>query len=201
MKIPFFEILLLLFILWPLIQRFLEKNKPKQGQPQNDDYYDEFEQPGSVSREGRPEPQNWQEAMQELEMIFSGQTPPTTVPAKPEPKAAPEPRPHSSNNTRLGSSSLDARASVRNEKLASRPTLVRGTIGKQESDEMIQELLESSNPIYKSLNVAPEIEDDKKKIQYSVFTDIRDAKRLREFYVMKEILDKPIARRRVRNFL
>ncbi len=201
MKIPFFEILLLLFILWPLIQRFLEKNKPKQGQPQNDDHYDEFEQPGSVSREGRPEPQNWQEAMQELEMIFSGQTPPTTVPANPKPKATPEPRPHSSTNTRLGSSSLDARASVRNEKLASRATLVRGATEKHESDEMIQELLESSNPIYKSLNVAPEIEDDKKKIQYSVFTDIRDAKRLREFYVMKEILDKPIARRRVRNFL
>ena len=31
MKIPLFEILVLIFVLWPLIQRFLEKNKPKPG--------------------------------------------------------------------------------------------------------------------------------------------------------------------------
>jgi hypothetical protein len=231
MNIPFFEILVLLFFLWPLIQRFLEKNKPVDGENPHDidgEYYD-----NAGPQKGDPD---WQEAMRELEMIFTGERPPE--PQKPVDSAELEPRDRSATQRRTDStqhSRLDPSQgssrrmdvdspeaqrrgeSFRHNRLDPNTVNVRRK-GKEAvasqrvirgeslsndfvADELVDELTASSNPIYMSLDKAPEIKDERTQSDYSVFTDVRDTKRLREFFVMKEILDKPVSRRNTRNFV
>ena len=82
--------------------------------------------------------------------------------------------------------------------------LIKKTVRPEEmasAEEMVEQLMESENPIYTSLNDAPEIQTDAASRSFTVFEDVRDPQRLREFFVMKEILDKPVSLRRVRNFV
>jgi hypothetical protein len=249
MNIPLFEILVLLFVLWPLIQRFLEKNKakagmPEQGNPGDPDVF--VDGAGRPPRRGEPD---WQEAMRELEMIFTGERP-----AKPEqgserwsgPQAdggdgmekswdpgsrrrevdrdayfgqaerrsipqADDRRERISalkqaesqrSNNRLDPNTVNSRRqaleTMQSRPLKERTLTIRET---RAAKELVDHLLESENPIYTSLNVAPEIVEESDKRSFSLFEDIKDPNRLREFYVMKEILDKPMSMRRVRNFV
>lgn len=231
MNIPFFEILVLLFFLWPLIQRFLNKNKPVDGEnaPGEDgEYYD-----NSGPKKGDPD---WQEAMRELEMIFTGQRPPepeqpvNPADLQPRDRSATQRRTDSTQHTRLDPSQGSSRRmdvdspeaqrrgeSFRHNRLdpnsvnmrrqgkeavaSQRVTRGESISNEFKPDELVDELTASSNPIYMSLDKAPEIQDEHSQSDYSVFTNVRDTKRLREFFVMKEILDKPVSRRRTRNFV
>lgn len=189
MKIPFFEILALLFILWPLIQRFIGKQKPERkdgGFIESDEI--DYNLPPAV--EDRENPKNWQEAMQELEMIFTGQTPPRQKAPVPEPPQI--------------SRHADFKRTPEPQRSASRP--VYTTTSPQESrefksDELVDELMASDNTIYQSLDKEVTIEDGTYTPSFSVFSDVRNPERLREFFVIKEILDKPVSRRRTRNFV
>jgi hypothetical protein len=58
----------------------------------------------------------------------------------------------------------------------------------------------SSDAIYKSLDEEVVIHDSS-PIGHSIFEDIKDTQRLREFYVMKEVLDKPRSKRPVKSRL
>src|SRR5690606_36841569 len=69
------------------------------------------------------------------------------------------------------------------------------------SGELVDELLASDNAIYQSLDKEVTIESEYDTPSLSVFEDVKDPARLREFFVIKEILDKPVSRRRTRNFV
>jgi hypothetical protein len=249
MNIPLFEILVLMFVLWPLIQRFLEKNKAKNnpaGNTELDQTDFSVDGAGRPPRRGEPE---WQEAMRELEMIFTGDRSPKqdagsdrwsgeqadgsegmekswnpgsgrrevnrddyfgqserrTIPEANERReqilALKKVESQQSNN-RLDQNSVNTRRQML-ESMQSRPLKKRAPTMRESraAKELVDHLLESENPIYTSLNVAPEIVEDADMRSFSVFEDIKDPNRLREFFVMKEILDKPMSARRVRNFL
>jgi hypothetical protein len=240
MNIPLFEILVLLFVLWPLIQRFLEKNKAKNNLPGQDGSVDAdvfVDGAGQPPKRGEPE---WQDAMRELEMIFTGERPPQkqpdskndatnknwnpgsgrrevnrddyfgqserrTIPKADERrekiKALKQAEDLRSNN-QLDMTTVNTRRNML-ENMQSRPLKPRNQTMREtrEAKELVDHLLVSENPIYTSLNEAPEIIEESSKRSYSVFEDVRDPQRLREFFVMKEILDKPVSRRRVRNFV
>lgn len=210
MNIPFFEILVLLFVLWPLIQRFLDKNKPKSAES-GDTRYTEYDDPfesGPRSPDRKEEP-DWNEAMRELEIIFTGEPP-----SRPTPEELQAPTARRQNldrkrdvestryNNRLDKDMVNTRRRSL-ESMQSRPLKQSSAkaMEAQSADEMVEELMESENPIYTSLNVAPQIKEDSDSRNYSVFEDVRNPQSLREFYVMKEILDKPVSKRRLRNFV
>lgn len=239
MNIPLFEILVLLFILWPLIQRFLEKNKPnEQARPNSEDPFGLEDDPFSGSpRRQQSDPQNWEEAMKELEMIFTGERP--SQPTQQEMDQSTQRRANLEQSKQEGSSRRAALQRQAEMGSSRREALLRGNesrdttggrlnpaaantrrsqletmqprtlserrkLQQAELDsarKMVNELMESENPIYTSLSVAPEIQDDKVDKTFTVYQDIRNPQRLREFYVMKEILDKPVSLRRVRNFV
>ena len=72
MKIPFFEILALLFLLWPLIQRYMKKNQPIAEEPviyEGENYPDDDQ--FVRNSEEVPVNSDWDHAMRELEMIFT----------------------------------------------------------------------------------------------------------------------------------
>jgi hypothetical protein len=196
MKIPFFEIAALLFLLWPLIQRFLKKgNNPEQKQ---DELFDsneiDYNLPPPI--EDREAPQNWQEAMQELEMIFTGQAPEKKAP----PTQAPDPV-QITRNANFKRSSEPLRVS---RSLSETSVYKSSSAHKSKefrSEELVDELMDSDNTIYQSLDKEVTIEDGMNLPSYSVFSDVRNPNRLREFFVIKEILDKPVSRRHTRNFV
>jgi len=174
MKIPIFEILALIFILWPLIQRFLDKNKKQTG---SDEMAEGVE--GYPESAQTPEREEWERAMRELESIFTGepakQSPPnqevTISAAKEAPKQV-----HSFHEERT------QRVKAHNEFLQNTQNAL------------------SSNAIYKSLDEEIEVEDPS-QTSYTIFSDIQDPQKIREFYVMKEVLDKPRSKRPVRSRL
>ncbi|MCC5926068.1 MAG: hypothetical protein JJU41_05855 [Bacteroidetes bacterium] len=239
MNIPLFEILILLFVLWPLIQRFLEKNKPNQNPDSEADFpYDTADDPFSESpRRNKADQPDWDQAMRELEMIFTGERP--SQPTQKEIEQGTERMANLERSKEDGSSrgaalrrqaeigSSRREAMLRNnesrehsggrlnpETANTRRTQLEGmttrslkqtrTIRPEElasAEEMVEQLMESENPIYTSLSVAPEIQDESSDKNFTVYSDIRNPQRLREFYVMKEILDKPVSKRRVQNFV
>lgn len=178
MKIPIFEILALIFILWPLIQRFLDKNKKQTG---SDEISEGVE--GHPENVKSPEREEWERAMRELESIFTGE--PVKDPVKPAPvkqevsvsvaKEAPK-QIHSFHEERT------QRVKAQNEFLQHTPNAL------------------TSDAIYKSIDNEIEVEDTS-QTSHTIFSDIQDPQKIREFYVMKEVLDKPRSKRPVRSRL
>lgn len=264
MKIPIVEILILLFFLWPMIQKWLQKNQPGAQDDSDTIEYDPYT--------GEPlPPQNpseraeWDEAMRELEMIFTGESPPEQSPkegqnaqgrttgdqsASKQSQTDPWKRDTQQEsdvwirNTRQESDvwnrdtrkesevwSRDSRRSdmetwagqarkpevlIRRDDFSdntprrprsfheerlmkSRAAESRSTGAGRSADpeaaELVDALMASDNVIYQSLDKAVEIDDQVQAPSFSAFRDIKDPERLREFMVMKEILDKPRARR------
>lgn len=236
MNIPLFEILVLIFVLWPLIQRFLEKNKPKPDTGTDAaSPYVETEDPFAESPRRADQKPDWEEAMRELEMIFTGERPSQPTPREieegTERRATMDQRRQDGSDRSaalraqadLGSSRRESMLRQQEltqqsrrldpnlgntrrtelEQMTSR-RLIKKSVRPEEMDsaeEMVEQLMESENPIYTSLNEAPEIQQDSASRSFTVFEDVRDPQRLREFFVMKEILDKPVSLRRVRNFV
>src|SRR5690606_17461703 len=186
-KIPFFEILALLFLLWPLIHKYMKKNQPEAGQPdiyQGQDYHedDHFVKTG----EETPANSEWDHAMRELEMIFTGQT---------------EPQPQPVEKTQKPVSSLKDHAVKGIKHEADQRSFYAQSLKRKaqhdsefKSDELVDKLLASDNAIYKSLDEAVEIDNSDAPV-YSIFQDVKDGTKLRDFVIMKEVLDKPRSRR------
>lgn len=175
MKIPIFEILALIFILWPLIQRFLDKNKKQPGS----DEVDVEGSNGYTDNVQSPEREEWERAMRELESIFTGE-PVKHAPQRQEsPAVAAKEVPkqvHSFHEERT------QRVKAQTEFLQHTPNAL------------------SADAIYKSLDEEIEVEDTS-QTSHTIFTDIQDPQKIREFYVMKEVLDKPRSKRPVRSRL
>lgn len=174
MKIPIFEILALIFILWPLIQRFLDKNKKQSGADGLTDG-----DRGFPENAQSPEREEWERAMRELESIFTGE-PVKQTPSKQEvpvsvAKEAPK-QVHSFHEERT------QRVRAQNEFIQHTPNAL------------------TSEAIYKSIDKEIEVEDSS-QTSHTIFNDIQDPQKIREFYVMKEVLDKPRSKRPVRSRL
>jgi hypothetical protein len=187
MKIPFFEILALLFLLWPLIQRYMKKNQPIAEEPviyEGENYPDDDQ--FVRNSEEVPENSDWDHAMRELEMIFTGKTPPEPKPA--EFKSTPR---HNQRDQIVSG----ARPEVDQRSFYAQ-RLKKNTQQDSEfkSDDLVDILTASDNVIYKSLDEAVEIDDSDKPV-YSIFQDVGDVAKLRDFIIMKEVLDKPRSRR------
>lgn len=187
MKIPFFEILALLFLLWPLIQRYMKKNQPIAEEPvmyegKNYPDNDQFVR----NSEELPKNSDWDHAVRELEMIFTGKTPPEPKPAgfKSTPR-------HNQRDQIVGGTRpvIDQRSfyAQRLKKNAEKDSELK-------SDDLVDVLTVYDNVIYKSLDEAVEIDDSDKPV-YSIFQDVGDGAKLRDFIIMKEVLDKPRSRR------
>ncbi len=179
MKIPLFEILALIFILWPLIQRFLDKSKKRQGSEQIDDSGLE----GYTGNVPNPEREEWERAMRELESIFTGE--PVREPVKQSPPVQETRVSMAKEPPKQVHSFYEERA----QRTRNQGEFVQHTTKKSSSDA-----------IYKSLDEEIEVEDNS-VTSYSIYTDIQDPQKIREFYVMKEVLDKPRSKRPVRSRL
>jgi len=193
-NIPFFEILVVLFVLWPLIERFLNKNKRRTVDPSEVEY-EVFEDPnaskGSAGTGSQHQPE-WDEALRELEMIFTGESKPRPPAQSPAPVASQAPAPVIQKSA---PHPVSASAS-RSDKTPASFAKMRAV--KMPVNTFRDGSIDSDNPIYQPLSKSPEVHEDVPVANFSIYDDVRSPKRLREFVVMKEVLDKPVSMRRNR---
>ncbi|MEX0928208.1 MAG: hypothetical protein WD266_12270 [Balneolales bacterium] len=167
-----FEILIILFIVFPFIKRIIDGIK-QQGEPPPG------QQPGERDNQtGRdPSPGSWDEALGELEDLFSGQ--PSRGSREPEREPESPARP------------LDKPTGSEAGSKSSSPEAPIGSV------DASSDLMNTENPIYKSLDEAPEVITTESSLKdYS--RELHDPQALRNAFILREILDTPSSLRRIR---
>lgn len=239
MEINLFQLLILLFIFYPLIKRFLDGMKSRNEEQEQPETADEpwsdrqsrrqeparpertqsertqSEQTRSASserKEARGE-QTWEDFFEGLEQVISGDEPkkePTRSDSTRDSSASRQPQTaqqaaQTGTGRRRGSGSDPGYRHPSHEPVytpsrresASPYTYEQNSdarIGAQ-ADEVDRELTEGENPIYKTLDDAPEvvIADDRGK--KNVKRILNNPEKLRDGILLKEILDPPKSRR------
>ncbi|MEX0685574.1 MAG: hypothetical protein WD267_01315 [Balneolales bacterium] len=184
------QILIILFIVYPFIKRIIDGIKEK-GQPpgdiqqnQQDDSYDSspWELPEYNTREESKTPPrpsgSWDDTLSEIEELLTGRP----AQRKTEQKVPDTQTPVATQSK--------ARYTEEQNKIQQ----TEKPIG---SVDVSSELMDTENPIYKSLDEAPEVITEENSMKdYSQI--IHDSETLRTVYVMREILDLPSSIRRLR---
>ncbi|MEX0778383.1 MAG: hypothetical protein WD491_14345 [Balneolales bacterium] len=190
------EILIILFLIFPFIKRIIDGMKQREQQSPEDqqqqktggDEPNPWEAPDDYSwgepeqKQEKPKPGgSWDDTLQELEDLFAGR-PSHREKEKPVPAPKPEPATHTASR------SVSSEAATKNQK----PEAPIGSV------DASSDLVNTENPIYKSLDVAPEVIaiEETKIRDYS--KDLHEPGALRHAFVLKEILDTPSSLRRVR---
>lgn len=166
-----FEIILLLFFLFSLYRKHQNDKKKREKLLQ--------QQQSDSSDYGKPqEEMDWEDAMKELESIFSGE---------PIEKKRPQPQPIQVETRESApmqySSASEAAEMERQRRLASIADRKR-----EISDELLRD---KSNPIYRGLN-----EINEKESGATYLNLLENPEEIRNAIILKEILDKPKSLRR-----
>lgn len=185
-----FQILIILFLVFPFIKRIIdgikEQGNPPANRPPRQNEGPREQNPWDAPDDytwGQPQnkPQaggSWDDALSELEELFTGKP----APKKPEP--AP-PRPAQKTPVQ------DQSAAREEQKVSQKPQAAIGSV------DASSDLMDTANPIYKSLDEAPEVTTVKTGTKdYSGY--LHDHETLRNAFVIREILDTPSSLRRLR---
>ena len=192
-----FQILILLFILYPLLQKLFGGGKkpannrqPRQttsGEPR-----DRYEREPS-----RTATDSWDDALRELEGIFTGET--TRTPPVPEPAEQPATTPSSRSRTSTGNQpvrkgSPAPRESVQLRRQRELQERFEKTL---KSDSIFDEMSDEDNPIYQPLDEGAIVEDEDRDYSEDTrkYLGLDDARELQRHMIVKEILDKPLSKR------
>lgn len=184
------EILIILFLVLPFIKRIIDgikhggeepaKHRHEETGTQEADPWDSPEDYSWGDAKEKPEAGgSWDDALRELEDLFAGQ------PSQPKKAPAPKPRPEAAPRTKNQPVAQESAAISQKQ---------QAPIG---SVDASSDLMDTANPIYKSLDEAPEVVTEEAEIRdYS--SDLHNPGALRHAFILKEILDTPSSLRRIR---
>ncbi|MCH8558083.1 MAG: hypothetical protein LAT84_09685 [Balneolia bacterium] len=183
------ETLIILFVIYSLFQWLFGDNKKKQQQKQRQQQQQQRDQRASGREEAQEAPQSWEDAMAELESIFSGESS-----RRQEPK--PEPVPVQQTETYN-------RPQTKREQISENPFSDDMSSKRRSQNAGIDtnQLESAGNPIYSG--AIGESDEDYEKIggidsgdAKDVLQFITDPEAARKAIIMKEILDRPKSQRR-----
>lgn len=227
MEINLFQILILLFIFYPLIRRLLgglkgTKNEPGEaGEVQNRNTYQQqsdletadrqaAQRPSSRTAEQKGE-QSWEDFFEGLEKVISGDEPDSRSQTQSSPahRESLENRRQSARRTSDLQRSGEDAASYRHP--SHEPIGGSGTRKSnpftyeqderreigRQGEELSRELEEGDNPIYQTLDESPEVVIIGSSGTKNVKRILGDPEKLRDGILLKEILDPPKSRRRI----
>lgn len=184
------ETLIILFIIYSLFQWLFGDNKKKQQQKQRQQQQ-QRNQRASGREESQEAPQSWEDAMAELESIFSGEPPRRR---KPEPKPVPAPVQQTETYNRPQPKREEFSADPFSDDMSTQRR-------SQHSRVDIQQLKSDGNPIYSG--AIGESDEDYEKVggidsgdARDVLQYINDPEAARKAIIMKEIFDRPKSQRR-----
>lgn len=192
------HILILLFILYPLLQKLLGGGTEKgKNQRPHRTPTGQHREPWQKAPDTEKSSDNWDDALRELESIFTGETtrktPETDYDFRPEPVKKPEPVRDSGPVRRSQPAPASESPQLRRQReLQERFEKV------QRKDSILDEIADEDNPIYQSFDEAAIVEDEEGDYsgQTRSFLGLDNIRELQRHLMLKEILDKPLSKRR-----
>ncbi|MCH8569410.1 MAG: hypothetical protein LAT67_14135 [Balneolales bacterium] len=186
------DVIILLVIAYYVIQfLFGDKNKKKQEEARLKQQKQRDARAAGSDTLSQKEPQSWEEAMQELESIFSGKPVETAEQKRAREEASytrPEPKPYSSPTAPVNTE--PQRRETASSRLRSRSANVSAEVGIDELE------LDSSNPIFNRSEVSGDGYGSSDYVisgqrAESLLRMVQSREALAEAVIVKEILDKP----------
>lgn len=194
-----FQILILLFILYPLLKKIFGGGE-KPTNKRQPDRTATGQQQGRFDRDPAQSAGNdsWDDALRELESIFTGQTTSRTQVPDPEPAKPQDARPTTRSKTTSGGQPV-RKGSVQSEsiQLKRQRELQERFEKTQKSDSLFDEIIDEDNPIYQPLDEGAVVEDEDNDYSEDTrkYLGLDNPRELQRHFVVKEILDKPLSRR------
>jgi hypothetical protein len=201
-----FQILILLFILYPLLQKLFGGGKKPANKRQTDQTAS-GQRPGHTERESARSvgTDSWDDALRELESIFTGQTISRTPSPDPEPVKPQEALPTTRSRTAGGGQTVRKVPSVPTESIQLRRQreLQERFEKTRKSDSLFDDIADEDNPIYQPLDEGAIVEDEENDYSEDTrkYLGLDSPGELQRHFVVKEILDKPLSRRPGRHHL
>jgi hypothetical protein len=197
-----FQILILLFILYPLLQKLFGKGNKKgehqrphrkptgqQGEPWQQ------EQRSGNSSSGSD---NWEDALRELESIFTGET----TPKRSESGHESMPLPPASEPAQTGRTTgtpgrTPATVTGESTQLRRQRELQERFEKTKRKSSILDEIADEDNPIYQPIDEGAIVEDEEADYseQTRSFLGLDNTRELQRHLMLKEILDKPLSKR------
>jgi hypothetical protein len=190
-----FQILILLFILFPILQKLFGGGKKNDPRPHRRPTGEQRE-PWQQEPESAGNSESWDDALRELESIFTGETTRETPKADQQTKSEPVKKPEAVRTEPAGRTQTPPAAESiqlrRQRELQERFDKTRRT------DSILDEIADEDNPIFQSIDEGAVVDDDEG--QYSEQTinylGLNDTRELQRHVMLKEILDKPLSKRK-----
>lgn len=193
-----FQILILLFILYPLLQKLFGGGK-KPGNTRRTDQTTAGEQEQNYRREPTRSAgtESWEDALRELESIFTGET--TRKPPAPEPvkqsesiPSATSGRPQDKRFERTGTA-----ATAESPQLRRQRELQERFEKTKKTGSVLDDIADEDNPIFQSIDDGAIVEDEERDYSEDTrkYLGLDDTRELQRHVILKEILDKPLSKR------
>lgn len=192
-----FQILILLFILFPILQKLFGGGKKK----------DPNQRPHRTPTGGHREPweeepetakssDSWDDALRELESIFTGETTRETPKPDTQTKSEPVKKPEAVRTEPAGRS--QTRPGAESTQLRRQRELQERFDKSKRKNSILDEIADEDNPIYQSIEEAAVVDDDESMYseQTRSFLGLDNPEELRRHIMLKEILDKPLSKRK-----
>jgi hypothetical protein len=212
-----FQILIILFILFPLLQRLFGGGKQKgRNQPQQRPEREESAEPWQRPEQRTSGSDNWEDALRELESIFTGEPvrriPPGEASAETTTATGTASTPRTVDRQVPG-----ARAEKQTTRTA-RPVPASGESTQLRRQRELQERFDKTrrknsildeleddegNAIFQSIDRPAGTEEDEQVYSRNAISEYRldDPEELKRHLIIKEILDKPLSKRGRRHHL
>lgn len=200
MNFSFFEILILLFIVWPFLKKLLEKNQPGN---QSANKTPENQQKQAETEAWTEDPLDWDNAFQDLEELFTGKK--TTVETKPEPEPSYTEDPYKHIDRGSEYSELVFERGSRQQEIddtATRKSAAENPFH-YDADDFLSgdepgDIVDDDNPIFQDLDEETEVTVFEGNIGIDVTRDLKNKHIMRNAIVIKEVLDRPLSKRRTK---
>ncbi|MFU8860265.1 MAG: hypothetical protein ACNA8K_07560 [Cyclonatronaceae bacterium] len=193
-----FQILILLFILYPLLQKLFGGGK-KPADNRRADQSTTVDRGQGYQREPSRSAgtESWEDALRELESIFTGET--TRRPPAPEPVQQPESTPFNRSGKSVDKSvDQSGRPAVAESPQLRRQRELQERYEKtRKSGSLLDEIADEDNPIFQSIDGGAVVEDEDRDYSEDTrkYLGLDDTRELQRHIILKEILDKPLSKR------
>ena len=193
-----FQILILLFILYPLLQKLFGGRK-KPGNNRRADQTTAGEQEQRYKREPKRSAgtETWEDALRELESIFTGET--TRKPPAPEPLKQSEsiPSTHSGRPQDKRFERTGTAATAESPQLRRQRELQARFEKTKKTGSLLDDIADEDNPIFQSVDGGAIVEDEERDYSEDTrkYLGLDDTRELQRHVILKEILDKPLSKR------
>lgn len=198
-----FEIMILIFIFYPAIKRFLDKMKQKSQAPQRQDspyqeHAPEKRHPEAAEPVWTEEPVDWDDAFREIEELFTGNKsePAELEPHPREPQPLPRRNPYEELQRQREEEIRQINQQHHQPSQAVSENPYSYTDFKRGNFEDPADLVDEGNPIFQDIDTPVQVVIHARYSDIAIHKSLRDPDTLRKAIIIKEVLTPPMSVRK-----